>query len=108
MKDIIRMNQLAGIITENQAQKMMEVLDENKPLNEEKLKIKSSSSGLKEKPGYVDTILIDKLLKQIGPHIGYANWKELIKNPDYKGIIKKIAKYISNTGTLQNDRIDFI
>ena len=29
MKDIIRMNQLAGIITESQARKMMEVLDEN-------------------------------------------------------------------------------
>jgi hypothetical protein len=28
MKDIIRMNQLAGIITEGQARKMMEVLDE--------------------------------------------------------------------------------
>jgi len=29
MKDIIRMNQLAGIITEGQAKKMMEVLNEN-------------------------------------------------------------------------------
>ena len=28
MKDIIRMNQLAGIITEGQTKKMMEVLDE--------------------------------------------------------------------------------
>jgi hypothetical protein len=29
MKDIIRMNQLAGIITEGQAKKMLEVLNEN-------------------------------------------------------------------------------
>lgn len=29
MKDIIRMNQLAGIITESQAKKMLEVLNEN-------------------------------------------------------------------------------
>jgi hypothetical protein len=29
MKDIIRMNQLAGIITEGQARKMMQVLNEN-------------------------------------------------------------------------------
>jgi hypothetical protein len=29
MKDLIRMNQLAGVITESQARKMMEVLDEN-------------------------------------------------------------------------------
>ena len=28
MKDLIRMNQLAGIITEGQARKMMEILDE--------------------------------------------------------------------------------
>ena len=28
MKDLIRMNQLAGLITENQAQKMMAVLNE--------------------------------------------------------------------------------
>jgi hypothetical protein len=28
MKDIIRMNQLAGLITENQAQKMMGILNE--------------------------------------------------------------------------------
>ncbi len=29
MKDIIRMQQLAGIITENKARKMMQVLNEN-------------------------------------------------------------------------------
>jgi len=29
MKDIIRMNQLAGLITEGQARKMMEILNEN-------------------------------------------------------------------------------
>jgi hypothetical protein len=31
MKDIIRMNQLAGVITEGQARRMMEVLDEEDP-----------------------------------------------------------------------------
>jgi hypothetical protein len=35
MKDIIRMNQLAGIITENQAKKMMQVLNEEDNMNEE-------------------------------------------------------------------------
>jgi hypothetical protein len=34
MKDIIRMNQLAGIITEGQAKKMMEILDEKETTNE--------------------------------------------------------------------------
>jgi hypothetical protein len=33
MKDIIRMNQLAGIITEGQARKMMEILTENELQN---------------------------------------------------------------------------
>jgi len=32
MKEIIRINQLAGIITESQAKKMMQVLNENKAL----------------------------------------------------------------------------
>jgi hypothetical protein len=34
MKDIIRMNQLAGVITESQAKKMMEILDEKETTNE--------------------------------------------------------------------------
>ena len=34
MKDLIRMNQLAGIITEDQAKKMMEILDEKETTNE--------------------------------------------------------------------------
>jgi hypothetical protein len=34
MKDIIRMNQLAGIITEGQAKKMMKILDEKETTNE--------------------------------------------------------------------------
>jgi hypothetical protein len=32
MKEIIRMNQLAGLITEGQARKMMQLLNENKAL----------------------------------------------------------------------------
>jgi len=34
MKELIRMNQLAGIITESQAKKMMEILDEKETTNE--------------------------------------------------------------------------
>ena len=34
MKELIRMNQLAGIITEDQAKKMMEILDEKETTNE--------------------------------------------------------------------------
>jgi hypothetical protein len=50
MKDLIRMNQLAGVITEGQAKKMMEVLDEN-PLNEE---LNSPSKMLELVQMYVD------------------------------------------------------
>jgi hypothetical protein len=57
MKDIIRMNQLAGIITEGQARKMMAILNENEE-NEEneeyndiikKLKSKYSPEGIEIK-----------------------------------------------------------
>lgn len=36
MKDIIKMNKLAGTITESQAKRMMDVLDENMGLSDEK------------------------------------------------------------------------
>ena len=38
MKDIIRMQQLAGIITEDQAKKMIEVLNENKSTKKQSVK----------------------------------------------------------------------
>jgi hypothetical protein len=44
MKDIIRMNQLAGVITESQAKKMMQILNEEESVNEaysDKTKLKN-------------------------------------------------------------------
>jgi hypothetical protein len=38
MKDLIRMKQLAGIITEDQARKMMEVLNEDSPVETKLIK----------------------------------------------------------------------
>jgi hypothetical protein len=38
MKDIIRMNQLAGVITESQAKKMMEILNEDSPVETKLIK----------------------------------------------------------------------
>ena len=52
MKDIIRMNQLAGIITEGQAKKMMEVLNEDSPLETKLIK-----KGTKFKNNYNGKIL---------------------------------------------------
>ncbi len=84
-----------------------EVSDSASSIDESLLKITPAGGLLGEqKPGTVDTKLIDELLKQIGPHIGYADWKAKIKNPDYKGIIQKIAKHISGVGTLGSDRLD--
>ena len=46
MKDLIRMNQLAGIITEGQARKMMEILNEELRDNKLNITLYSNDSGL--------------------------------------------------------------
>jgi hypothetical protein len=74
-------------------------------LKESLLQINSVSASPNEKPGVVDTVLIDKLLRQIGPYLGYFDWEQKIANPDYKAIIQKIAKHVSGTGTLSTDRL---
>ena len=48
MKDIIRMNQLAGIITEGQAKKMMEVLNEEDSYESEVLSILKKMASEKQ------------------------------------------------------------
>ena len=73
--------------------------------NESLLKIRPRGLN-NQKFGTVDTRLIDELLNQIGPYMGYSDWKDKIQNPDYKGIIQKIAKHISGIGTLGTDRLD--
>ena len=63
MKELIRMNQLAGLITEDQARKMMAVLNENQVNNQSRLNematmIKKNSPFGSEKPLQVgDTIM---------------------------------------------------
>lgn len=88
-----RMQQLAGVSTEV-------------TVSESQLQINSAFRSPNEKPGVVDTVLIDKLLKQIGPYLGYSDWREKIANPDYKGIIQQIAKHVTGTGTLGTDRLE--
>ena len=54
MKDIIRMQQLAGIITEGQARKMMQILNESQSLNERILdSSRLKTSGEKSVKDYV-------------------------------------------------------
>jgi hypothetical protein len=50
----------------------------NTSTNESLLKIRNASFPNKN-PGVVDTRLIDKLLSQIGPYLGYSDWKEKIQ-----------------------------
>lgn len=52
MKDIIRMNQLAGIITEGQAKKMMEVLNEEFKVGDKVRLNKNITSYDKEAHGF--------------------------------------------------------
>jgi hypothetical protein len=87
MKDIIRMNQLAGIITEGQARKMMQVLNEEEsPLNEAKVKNKYvvKDEELSDENGY-DVYFIDKkkaldYLKQFNSK--EVNAKQFIKDDE--------------------------
>ena len=83
---------------------------EVKEVTEAKIKIKTYR-GLPDDPvGYVDTNLIDQLVAQIGPHIGYTDWENRLNltEKDYQDIIQKIAKHMVGAGTLQGNRIEFI
>lgn len=81
-------------------------VSESSQINEKILKIRTRDGGKNQKSGKIDTSLIDSLLNQIGPYLGYSDWKEKIENPDYKGIIQKIAKHVAGIGTLGSDRLD--
>lgn len=53
----------------------------------------------------VDTALIDKLIKQIGPATGYTDWKERAKKVDYVDVIEKVAKSFLGLSSMQNSNI---
>lgn len=90
MKDIIRMNQLAGIITEGQARKMMEILNEETSYKTEILdlvKQKDLKQGDKVKwmfsfPGWKDTTPVE--------YTGtFSKWGLIEKNGYTKPLIPK-------------------
>ena len=71
MKDIIRMNQLAGIITEGQARKMMAVLNEGSYTQKEILR--GSMQGFKApKPEELEVNMM------IAPNMAYLDNQELL------------------------------
>ena len=68
--------------------------------------ISVSNRVIKGDKSKVDTVLIDKLVKQIAPVLNNRANTKLTSN-DYKDIIQVIAKVISNVGTLQDTGLVF-
>ena len=97
MKDIIRMNQLAGIITESQARKMMEIL------NEDNLEVKSIAKQIYSwlKQNDVNTKLVAQTPsadygKQIGASLKGGSNEALISyydDPKTKQTVIQIQLY---------------
>lgn len=82
----------------------------SKNITEGKIAIRTYNALPKDPTGYVDTALMDRLVGQIGPHIGYPDWQDRVQlsKQDYEQIIQKIAKHLTNSGPLQSDRIEFL
>jgi hypothetical protein len=69
MKDLIRMNQLAGLITENQAQKMMAVLNENYTVGQTIKGVEGEDAKVLEKSTY------DENKEAIDSSIARSGWE---------------------------------
>ena len=84
MKDIIRMNQLAGVITESQAKKMMQILNEEESVNEMATLIKKKSSPESNKPLQVGDIITWKQAYSTGDNYYGTSYERM------KGKVTKI------------------
>ena len=100
MKDIIRMNQLAGIITEGQAKKMMEVLDEN---NEFSNLLDDLNTDLKAYNGEEITYEDNPESMEIGITIYPGYRKEEIQK-SIKNILKKNKLFMIDKESIERDR----
>jgi len=77
-------------------------------LNESKLKFRNKNTTDTETNGVIDTALLDQLIKQIAPHIGYADWEARSKrNTDHKELIQIIAKELTGD-SLSDNRLIFV
>ena len=84
--------------------------DTTESVVEGKIAIRTYKGGPKDPIGYVDTALIDQLVAQIGPHVGYPNWESRLQlsNRDYQDIVQYISKQLTGAGTLQSGRVEFL
>ena len=77
MKDIIRMNRLAGIITEGQARKMLRILDENKTSSSSIIKEEESNSFYQDmmsaNPGWNREKVMDMVKNEVDPDEEFGN-----------------------------------
>jgi hypothetical protein len=77
MKEIIRMNQLAGIITEGQAKKMLRILDENKTFSSSIIKELNSNSFYQDmmsaNPGWNREKVMDMVKNEVDPEEEFGN-----------------------------------
>jgi hypothetical protein len=92
MKDIIRMNQLAGIITEGQAKKMMEVLDKTFTPEDIQSLASNLDSEFRFSPETLKGRFIDlgisftlspdesQLILKISPSIGYDDPQDFVND----------------------------
>lgn len=82
----------------------------SKTITEGSIAIRTYKAGKKDPIGHVDTTLIDQLVAQIGPHVGYPDWENRLQltTTDYQNIIQYISKQLTGAGTLQSDRVEFI
>jgi hypothetical protein len=107
MKEIIRMNQLAGLITEGQARKMMQVLNENKsftpednvnfkwknkPANPESMLTDTESGDEFSKGEYWENDIIGRDPEEIFPSYGTENsdgtWTLTFDEGEFSGFVE--------------------
>ena len=95
MKDLIRMNQLAGLITENQAQKMMAVLNENYTVGQAIKDVEGEDAEVLEVSTY------DKNKEAIDSSIAKSGWepqsgksKEVFSSPSSFSLITFLTSLV--------------
>jgi hemerythrin len=95
MKDIIRMNQLAGIVTEGQAKKLLEVLNEEMPSSFPSEEAWNLWLKLSEEMGYEDYDLQTHNHLQIGSLLRELQWVENNKDKfEGEELMDKFSDYL--------------
>jgi hypothetical protein len=99
MKDLIRMNQLAGIITEGQAKKMIQILNEENKENEDEVPLTSKVKS------FINKAISDSKKDGEFENLKKADWFEnelideligLFLEKDYDRASKEVKDYIKS------------